>query len=143
MNEEDYRDRAGFWIRLGAIILDGLILHVPIGLTIFFLTGDPDNGWMDTWIYTVLNEAYLTILPVLWGGYVIGKRICGIRIRRIDGKKLTLLNMILRELIGLYLLAVITFGISTVISAIMVGAGKQKRGIHDLIAGTYVARDKY
>ncbi|KAB2329858.1 RDD family protein [Bacillus mesophilum] len=144
MNDEhDFREHAGFWIRLGAVLLDGLIIHIPIAIIFFLITGDINTEWMDTWVYTLLNEAYLTIVPVLWGGYVIGKRICGIRIKRIDGKKLTLLTMILREVIGLYLLSMVTFGISMIVSAIMVGAGKQKRGLHDLIAGTYVARNNY
>ncbi|WP_080845905.1 RDD family protein [Cytobacillus gottheilii] len=142
-DEQDLREHAGFWIRLGAVLLDGLIIHIPILIMIYMITGDLNTNWMDTWIYTLLNEAYLTILPVIWGGYVVGKRICGIRIRRVDGEKLTLFTMILREVIGLYLLAIITFGISTIVSAIMVGAGKQKRGLHDLIAGTYVARNNY
>ncbi|PAF21628.1 hypothetical protein CHH49_10295 [Terribacillus saccharophilus] len=46
--------------------------------------------------------------------------------------------MILREVVGNGLLVYVTFGISLLVSAIMVLVMEDRRGLHDLISGTYV-----
>ncbi len=75
---------AGFWIRLGASLLDYLIISLPILLIFWLLTGkDPDES---TFI-SVIMAIYSILLPVLWNGYVVGKKICGIRIVKKDGSQ--------------------------------------------------------
>ncbi|WP_255220286.1 RDD family protein [Terribacillus saccharophilus] len=54
------------------------------------------------------------------------------------GLLLSLANMILREVVGNGLLVYVTFGISLLVSAIMVLVMEDRRGLHDLISGTYV-----
>ncbi|WP_269799271.1 hypothetical protein [Bacillus sp. FJAT-45037] len=46
--------------------------------------------------------------------------------------------MVLREVVGNFIISLVTFGISAVISIFMIMFRSDKRGIHDLIAGTYV-----
>jgi uncharacterized RDD family membrane protein YckC len=48
----------------------------------------------------------------------------------------------LREWVGKFLLPFITFGITTIISIFMVIFRKDKRAIHDFLAGTYVSFQK-
>lgn len=61
-----------------------------------------------------------------------------IKIEKVNGTKLTLLDMFIREVIGIFLLGVVTFGLSTVIGGLMVLFRRDKRGIHDLLSGTFV-----
>ena len=91
----------------------------------------------DSW--RVIYISYLTITPFLFKGYVIGKRICQIKIKRAkDGKDVTLFNMFMREVVGNYLLVLITFGMSAIASIFMIMHREDKRGVHDFIGGTYV-----
>ncbi len=129
---------AGFWIRLGAILVDGIFLSITLGFLSYILFGVflDDNFFLDT-----LNLVYFIILPFVWYGYTIGKKAFGIRIVSIHGNKLGLGQMILRELVGGIIYA-LTFGIGAIISAFMVGMRPDKRSIHDFIAGTYVIYEK-
>lgn len=129
---------AGFWIRLGAILVDGIFLSITLGFLSYILFGVflDDNFFLDT-----LNLVYFIILPFVWYGYTIGKKAFGIRIVSIHGNKLGLGQMILRELVGGIIYA-LTFGIGAIISAFMVGMRPDKRSIHDFIAGTYVTYEK-
>ncbi|MCK6258367.1 RDD family protein [Fictibacillus sp. KIGAM418] len=129
---------AGFWIRFGASILDGLIIGIPLSLIGYLFSGDfvsEDPG--GDWFMNVVSFLYALLLPIYWNGYVVGKRICGIRIIKADGSKLGIGAMVLRVLVG-GLIYGLTLGIALIVSAFMVGIRKDKRGIHDLIAGTYV-----
>jgi uncharacterized RDD family membrane protein YckC len=130
---------AGFWIRLGAGLLDGLIVSAVCGLIYSLITGGY-SARTGSFI-NILELLYSLLLPVFWSGYVIGKRIVGIRIVKVDGTAVTFPTMLLRVLVG-GLVYVVTLGIGAVISAFMVGTREDKRSIHDLIAGTYVTYAK-
>lgn len=129
---------AGFWIRLGAILLDGLIIGLPLTILSVIITG---NGVSDQYLSDILTFLYALLIPVFWNGYTVGKRICGIRIAKIaDGEPPGLGTMLLRNVVAGVVYGV-TFGIATIVSAIMVGVREDKRSLHDLIAGTEVIRD--
>lgn len=128
--------RGGFWLRLAAGLVDGILL----GLFCSALTYGMDKGTANA-TETAVNLLYATFLPLLWGGYTVGKRLLSIRISRSDSLPLSLGTMLLREVFGKMLLAIITFGITLVISAFMVALREDKRAIHDLISGTYVSRN--
>ncbi|MFE8699728.1 RDD family protein [Cytobacillus sp. FJAT-54145] len=129
---------AGTGIRFLASFLDALIFGVVFGLIFYATTGDYSVTWTQETTGQLIYYFYLTITPVLWGGYIIGKRICRIKVKRIDDGNVRLSNMILREVIGNYLLGTVTFGISILISIFMIMFRKDKRGIHDFIGGTHV-----
>ena len=121
--------------RVVARILDSLM----ISLIVFLIFGNPFDEWANGWGEDVIYTVYMTIVPVLWRGYVIGKRICKIKIKRYeDDGDVKLSNMILREVVGFQMLGFITFGISPIISLFMMAFRQDKRGLHDLIGGTYV-----
>ncbi|AIF66191.1 hypothetical protein GZ22_05865 [Terribacillus saccharophilus] len=132
------RNRAGFGIRFFASIIDTFILIIPITILLNFINGEFSTQWSEGYLWDIGYVIYLTVLPVLWKGYVIGKRLTGIKIKRIDGEDVTFANMILREVVGNGLLVFITLGISLLVSAIMVLVMEDRRGLHDLIGGTYV-----
>ena len=124
---------AGFWVRFLASILDGLIIGLPIGIIAYLLTGN----WENENVPSLLVSIYSMLLPLFWHGYTIGKRIMKVRIIKVDGSKLGIGAMLMRVFVAGLIYAV-TFGIGLIVSAFMVGLRQDKRGLHDLIAGTYV-----
>ncbi|WP_110000229.1 MULTISPECIES: RDD family protein [Paenibacillus] len=129
---------AGFWIRLGANLLDGIIVSIPLAIIVGVLTGNFDN---DEPLAKLLSGLYSILLPVLWSGRTIGKRICGIRIRKYDTHEPPGIGTMLMRVIVAGLVYAITFGIGFIASVIMVAVREDKRAIHDFIAGTEVVRD--
>lgn len=136
-SEHGVTNPAGFWIRLAANFLDVLILGVPLTLLGYLITG----GGGENLVINILSVLYSLLLPVFWQGYTIGKRIMGIRIAKVDGTQLGFGPMLLRTLVGSLVYAV-TLGLAAIASAFMVGLRKDKRSVHDLIAGTYVTYEK-
>ncbi|MNZ85140.1 RDD family protein [compost metagenome] len=129
--------KAGFWIRLGANLLDGIIIGIPLAILAYIIDGGTDQGYTDN----ILSFLYSLLLPVLWNGYTIGKRICGIRIRRVsDLTPPGIGTMLMRNVVAGIIYA-ITFGIGVIVSAFMIGLREDKRSIHDFIAGTEVVYD--
>ncbi|MGZ0049891.1 RDD family protein [Brevibacillus gelatini] len=128
----------GFWRRLGASLLDGLIIGVPLAIISFWITGSAE----DNLVTNLLTTLYNLLVPVFWSGYTIGKRIVGVRIARVDGEPVGIGTMLLRVLVGMMLVYGLTFGLAAIASLVMVCVRKDKRAIHDLIAGTYVTSDR-
>lgn len=190
---------AGFWIRFGAALLDGLLFLV-LGFLCFILFSESAA----TKLINSLFDAYRFLLPALWYGYTVGKRALGIRIIRTDGRNVGFWNMMRRNIFGglLYLspllialivcyailgqqnvelflsdktvwlesdagirlvdertsevhqieglnaasiaLEIGTFSLFGLIlvSGLMVGIRKDKRSLHDWVAGTYVTRSR-
>ncbi|MCR8655956.1 RDD family protein [Paenibacillus endoradicis] len=128
---------AGFWIRLGAKLLDGIIIGIPISLLASIFIGEHAE---DLFKNTV-NVLYSMLLPIFWSGYTVGKRLCNIRIRNVnDQMPPTFLNMLLRDVVS-GLVYAFTFGIGIIVSICMVCMREDKRSLHDLIAGTEVIHD--
>lgn len=130
-------DSVGFWKRLFAGVLDGIIVSAPLAIIFGVITGD----WENENFSTLFNFLYMVIVPILWYGYTVGKRIMGIRIVRMDGKKLGIGTMLLRYVVAALVYA-ITLGLGFIVSAFMVGIRKDHRSIHDFIAGTYVTSNE-
>ncbi|MFE8698210.1 RDD family protein [Cytobacillus sp. FJAT-53684] len=133
---------AGFGIRLIADILDFFILVLPISAVFYLIKGEYSYEWATGWTWQIIYTLYLTFIPLLWSGYVIGKRILKIKVKRINESELTFKNMFLREVVGKFLVMNLTFGISAIVSVFMVVFRKDKRTVHDLIGGTYVSYDR-
>jgi uncharacterized RDD family membrane protein YckC len=125
---------AGFWIRLLGNLLDGVIISIPLSLIVFLLTGEFNE---DDPITSILGIIYTVAVPILWSGYTIGKRIAGVRIVKINGKKLGIGAMLLRVLVAGIVYG-LTLGIALIVSLFMVVFRKDKRSLHDMMAGTYV-----
>ncbi|MED3855026.1 RDD family protein, partial [Priestia megaterium] len=88
---------AGFWIRLLGNLLDGIIISIPLALIGFLITGDFDN---DDPVTSIIGFIYTVAVPILWYGYTVGKRIVGVRIVKVNGKKLGIGAMLLRVLVA-------------------------------------------
>lgn len=127
---------AGFWDRFFANILDGVIVGLPIAIFAYFITGKFD----DDVISAPLNLVYALVVPVVWNGYTVGKRMMQIRIAKVNGDKLGFGTMFMRTIVAV-LVYILTLGIGIIVSAFMVGLREDKRAIHDFIAGTYVTHN--
>ncbi|WP_019241079.1 MULTISPECIES: RDD family protein [Bacillus] len=132
---------AGLGVRFLSRLLDSLFFMLVGGIITYLIKGEFSIKWQEGRTWELIYTLYLTIVPVIWGGYIIGKRILKIKIKRMDNEKLTMKNMILREIVGFYLIGLVTFGIANVVSAFMIGFREDKRGIHDFIGGTYVGHN--
>lgn len=129
-------NRGGFWLRFAAGLVDGLFLS----LITYVLTSGLSLGAARATEFSI-QLLYAVFVPLLWAGYTIGKRLFAIRIVRIDYMPLNLVTLLLREVVGKAILGIATFGLTIIISAFMIGLREDKRGIHDLVAGTYVKRN--
>ncbi|WP_147534197.1 RDD family protein [Bacillus marasmi] len=127
---------AGFWRRLGAGLIDGIIISVPLTFLFgLFLSETSLNSAV-----SIIELLYAIILPVVWSGYTIGKKLLGVRIVKVNGERVGFGTMLIRTIVAGFIYA-ITLGIGVIVSAFMVGLRSDKRAIHDFIAGTYVTHD--
>ena len=133
---------AGFWIRVGANLLDGiataLIGIVPLAVA----SGMAAPGILVAIAALLLFFMYVGYAPVMLAfnnGATWGKQACEQRVIANDGSPIGFRRALLRELITKGLLALFIFPYWA--SALMVGIRQDKRGLHDLIAGTRVVRD--
>ena len=128
-------NRAGFWVRFFAILIDSIGLGIVSNiLTSFVSTSDPldpsRNG-----ISTLLGVLYFCYFwSAQGGGQTLGMRVLNLKVVRTDGSMLTLLQAFVRY-IGLIISIVPLF-----IGVIWAAFDANKQGWHDKIASTYVIR---
>ncbi|SDM67842.1 RDD family protein [Sediminibacillus halophilus] len=127
---------AGLDNRIIARFIDAIIITLGTVLITYISYGDFTNGDEFRFI-DFIGFLYGLLLPVLWYGYTLGRKVAGNRIVRLDGRKVGIGTMLLRELVAGIFYA-LTFGVGLIVSVFMVGMREDHRAIHDFIAGTYV-----
>lgn len=75
-----------------------------------------NKNFLDSKFLDVIYALYLTILPFVWSGYLIGKKMFNIKVVQVGGEKVTITNMLLREIVGRFLLGLASFGITQIVS---------------------------
>jgi len=161
MNEVKY---AGFWIRFLASFLDTLFLALPVGIVIYFLS---DGNWFEFSQYQqniayiisanadkalanqpqtslkweLLFEVSVLVVTVIfwkrWRGATPGKKFVHIKI--VDAK--TFKDVDNKQAITRSFGYIIST-IALLIGFIMVAYRRDKRGLHDLLAGTIVIHEE-
>ncbi|HEX9897309.1 MAG TPA: RDD family protein [Dehalococcoidales bacterium] len=145
-------DYAGFWWRLGAFIIDGVILwginYLMAGLW-NLATDLPWGGLTEQMLEAGTTTAPLWALRIIiffvvqvgyfvcfwaWRGQTPGKWVMRIKITQFDGSPIGWGSAFLRYC-GYIISAVILF-----IGFIWVGFDSRRQGIHDKIAETFVVR---
>jgi uncharacterized RDD family membrane protein YckC len=118
---------AGFWMRVGAYLLDVLILSIPLAILTFVpLIGIVANI-VGVWLYFALQESSERQAT-------IGKRALNIYVTDLQGRRISFGQATGRHF-------------SKIISSIILGIGymmagftEKKQGLHDIIASTLVKR---
>ncbi len=141
--------KGGFWIRLAAAFVDGIILLIVQSIFGFFVGmgvgmgsimrgGIPEEGQMLSGIIAFFVTIFIgmaySVFFVGWRGQTPGKMALKLKIIQTSGEEMTYGRAFLRW-IG-YSISGLTLGIGY----LMVAFTKQKQGLHDKIAGTYVIR---
>ena len=138
---------AGFWIRGVAVVVDVVVLalvEISLRYVASRLGGDdfrdPENGGLTAPVraladvFTLLFALLYTTVLHATAGQTIGKMILGIRVVDVDG---TLLAP------GASLLRSFAYGASALpvgLGFVMAGLRRDKRALHDLLAGSRVER---
>jgi uncharacterized RDD family membrane protein YckC len=132
---------AGFWIRVVAALLDFAlfgIVKASLGLIAartWRTELDAPGGVQGViTVCTILFAAVYTIVLHSLDGQTIGKLLVGVRVVGLDGEPPPIGASILRYFA--YAVALFPLGLGFV----MAGLRADKRGLHDLIAGTRVER---
>lgn len=127
---------SGFWIRVGAYLIDAICLLIVQVVIAFIATGS--SG------LTGNKNPYITILNLIIGityfagmessSYqgTLGKMACGIKVTDMEGNRISL-----GKATGRYFSKFIS-AIILGIGFFMVGFDDKKQGLHDKIAGTFV-----
>lgn len=140
MKYKSYRNTepVGVVIRAIANILDSFLISLPIVLVWLFVIGfDTDMFEKTTFVPDLIYGFYGILIPIIWYGFTVGKKMMGIRIVKINGEVPGIGTMLMRNVVASFVY-LITFGIGYIVSAFMVGLREDKRSIHDFIAGTMV-----
>ncbi|MBN2463430.1 MAG: RDD family protein [Dehalococcoidia bacterium] len=120
---------AGFWIRLGAGVIDLLVLVCAAGIIAYFFPAAVI--WVTSGIG--ISIAYLLGFWV-WRGQTPGKMAVGVKIIRTDSSPIKW-QCALRRFLG-YIASLVTL----FIGFIWVAFDDRKQGMHDKIADTYVVK---
>ncbi len=120
---------AGFWIRLGAGVIDLLLLGLVVGAIVcvypVIVVWAP-SGLIISFIYWLGFWS--------WRGQTPGKMVVGIKIIRTDGSQVTWQHALIR------CFGYIVLAISLFIGFIWVAFDARKQGFHDKVADTYVVK---
>lgn len=135
---------ASFWIRLWALILDGLALVFTIYFIGFFIMwigfvfvaiknnfSNDSISLIGDWAGRIFSWLYFIILTYKYQA-TFGKQMAGIKIVSKNGERASLLQIITRETVGKFLSAL------TIVGWLMPLVTKRKQALHDKIAGTFV-----
>jgi len=150
----DYVDYAGFWIRFISFIID-IILILIISLGIIFFIALLLNMFQS--VMASFLAVPIIVIGVIWlyeAGFqssslmaTPGKILCGVIVTDVEGKQIDfgqatirvfckmLIGGIIQNIIPAMALLVSIYG---AIDGLSIVANKNKRSIHDFIAGTYV-----
>lgn len=131
--EEKRLQYAGFWIRLGAYLIDAVLLWA-INFLIAFVVASLGKGpeLIASLISFIINLFYFGIMESSEHQATLGKMAVGIKVGDRSGGQLTLANAL-----GRYLAKIIS-GITLCIGFIMIGWDEKNQGLHDKLADTYV-----
>jgi uncharacterized RDD family membrane protein YckC len=126
---------AGFWIRVGASFIDGIILlvvQVMLSLIFFGSAGLGESNLGLSVIMLVINLLYYCGLESSSKQATLGKMAVGIKVGDENGEQISFGNALGRYLSKILSVLILFIGY------MMVGWDEKKQGLHDKIAGTYV-----
>lgn len=134
----------GFWIRVGAYIIDVLVMVIPIMLVSYIVLPplEPPFSMKEVLVYQMLNALLALLLWWLYYGILessvwqatVGKKAVGLKVVDEHSERLSF-----GQASGRYFAKLISSAILS-IGYLMVGWTEKKQGLHDMIANTFVAK---
>lgn len=130
----------GFWIRVVAYILDGILLSIASGIVglvtgvSVYATDFAHFNYATNIGSLVIGWLYFALMESSARGATVGKMAVGLRVVTDQGQRLSFANATGRYF-AKFVSAIILF-----IGFIMVAFTERKRGLHDMIAGTLVVK---
>jgi len=137
MSEPTGTQYGGFWARFLAFLADSAIVFLIstallVGAAMALGPSDMLAAMIAVW---VLGFLYWPILHASRLRATFGKALLGLRVTRFDGRRISILRALWREIAKIFSSAVFLLGY--VIAAVT----PRKQALHDLMAATYVARE--
>ncbi len=128
---------AGFWIRVGAYLIDAIILWLAnFAVSMVFLGGGTAMATAASIpliiAMSLIGIAYFVIMESSSRQGTVGKMAVGIKVGKENGQRISLVNALGRYLAKILSAAIILIGF------IMVAFDSKKQGLHDKLAKTYV-----
>jgi serine/threonine protein kinase len=133
---------AGFWRRFFAFIIDliiSFVISIFLGQAIIsarFFTGGELTSLTATIIIPSLGFSIYHILSESVYGATLGKGLMNITISNLEGRKVSIFQLIIRLLLKLSL--IMFYGLGIITTGIRICVSPRKQGVHDLLTGTVV-----
>ncbi len=131
------RDYAGFWIRVGAKILDAILLLVVnqvVVMAINLIIQDRSVGVIVGTLFNLATNATYVIYMTGKYGATLGKMACKLEVIKADDSPMTM-----GRATGRYFAEILS-GLTFSIGYLMVAFDEEKRALHDRICETRVVR---
>ena len=125
---------AGFWIRVGAAIIDIIIMNIVGGVLGFLFGLAMESEPVGFLISFIVNVGYFAGFESSSWQATLGKRAVGVKVTGEQGERISFWRAVGRYL-GKIVSTLILF-----IGFLMVGWTKRKQGLHDMMAGTLVVK---
>lgn len=125
----------GFWTRFLAYIIDAIVLSI-IGFALGFALAFTDLGFLAIQLVSMLvGWTYFVYFESSEMQATPGKMALGAKVVGNEGNRISVGTAILRNVIGKLISAIVLL-----IGFFMIGFHADKKGLHDLIAGTRVVK---
>src|SRR5690349_23720271 len=137
MSEPTGTQYGGFWVRFLAFLADSAIVFV-ISSALFVAAAmvlSPEDLTLAVIAIWVLGLLYWPVLHASRLNATFGKAILGLRVSRFDGRRISFLRALWREIAKIFSGAVFMLGY------IIAAVTPRKQALHDLMAATYVSRE--
>lgn len=145
----DRVEYSGWWLRVAAALLDGLILGAPL-LTVSIILAvagagsGPGAALLRLLLGVVIGVAYFVktmTRPGSRNGQTLGKQLVGIRVVRDDGYPVGAGIVLRRELLIKAILSWFTLGVFELVDCLWPLGDATNRALHDKIVQTHVVVD--
>lgn len=124
---------AGFWLRLVAFVIDGIIIGFAGSFIQYFLVTFPSLMYI---ALILLGWLYASLMESSNFQATIGKIVMSLQVQDMNGKRISFLRATVRHFSSFISFLLFFAGY------IMIGFTKKKQGLHDIIAGCLVVIKK-
>lgn len=134
--------------RLGASAIDMFLISALYGVIVGIVTGEYSAMWKrfnislgdyryDFALVFLLMALYFIILPLVWNGCTVGKKVTRIKLISLTSEKVTLKILTMRFFV-LLIPNILLLGIPSLCNIYMMLFRKDNSGFHDLVMKTRV-----